>query len=93
MSAALSCAFVRTPAPTEFNPRNSRRRASCRHDGGARKRQSESSNYCFAQQGASRSKSSIEIVSGETSPQKRLRVRNIEMDQLRQLIAATIVDG
>jgi uncharacterized protein (TIGR00251 family) len=39
------------------------------------------------------SKSSIEIVSGETSPQKRLRVRNIEMDQLRQLIAATIVDG
>ena len=39
------------------------------------------------------SKSSIEIVSGETSPLKRLRVRNIEMDQLRQLIAATIVDG
>jgi uncharacterized protein len=39
------------------------------------------------------SKSSIEIVSGETSPQKRLLVRNIEMEQLRQMIAAMIADG
>jgi uncharacterized protein (TIGR00251 family) len=32
------------------------------------------------------SKSGIEIISGETSPQKRLLVQNIEMDQLRQSV-------
>lgn len=37
-------------------------------------------------------KSAIEIVSGETSPQKRLLVRNIEIEQLRQTIA-TIIAG
>jgi uncharacterized protein (TIGR00251 family) len=39
------------------------------------------------------SKSSIEIVSGETSPQKRLLVRSVELDQLRRMIAAIIADG
>jgi uncharacterized protein (TIGR00251 family) len=38
-------------------------------------------------------KSAIEILSGETSPQKRLLVRNFDMDQLRQMIAAISVDG
>jgi uncharacterized protein len=38
------------------------------------------------------SKSAIEIVSGETSPQKRLLVRNIEMEHLRQMIAPIIAE-
>ena len=38
------------------------------------------------------SKSAIEIVSGETSPQKRLLVRSIEMEQLRQMIASVIAE-
>jgi uncharacterized protein (TIGR00251 family) len=36
------------------------------------------------------SKSAIELISGETSPQKRLLVRNIEMDQLRQAVASVL---
>ena len=36
------------------------------------------------------SKSSIEIVSGDTSPQKRLLVRNVEMEQLRQVFASVV---
>jgi uncharacterized protein (TIGR00251 family) len=39
------------------------------------------------------SKSSIEIVSGETSPQKRLLVRDTEIEQLRQMISSIIADG
>jgi uncharacterized protein (TIGR00251 family) len=39
------------------------------------------------------SKSQIELVSGETSSNKRLLVRNIEVQQLRQKIAAIIADG
>jgi len=39
------------------------------------------------------SKSSIEIVSGETSSQKRLLVRNIEIGRVRQMIATIIADG
>jgi uncharacterized protein YggU (UPF0235/DUF167 family) len=36
------------------------------------------------------SKSAIELVSGETSPQKRVLVLNIEIDQLRQTIASAV---
>jgi uncharacterized protein (TIGR00251 family) len=36
------------------------------------------------------SKSMIEIVSGDTSAQKRLLVRNIEMERLRQTVASVI---
>src|SRR5205823_4214802 len=38
------------------------------------------------------SKAQIELVSGETSAKKRLLVRNIEMDLLRQMIAAVIAE-
>jgi uncharacterized protein (TIGR00251 family) len=38
------------------------------------------------------SKSQIELVSGETSAKKRLLVRNIEMDLLRQMIAAVTAE-
>jgi uncharacterized protein len=36
------------------------------------------------------SKSSIEIVSGDTSPRKRLLLRNVDAEQLRQTIASVI---
>jgi uncharacterized protein (TIGR00251 family) len=38
------------------------------------------------------SKSAIDFISGETSPQKRLLVRNIDMARLRQTISSVIAE-